>query len=79
MISQRKTLMWKELQSSIELEKKLQENGIELNHNILPPPIVVIPKEELYQNVNFNEKKLKDNFSNLGLSYNVKCNVIWYH
>ena len=63
--------MSKELQSSIELEKKLQENRIEMNNNILPPPIVEIPKEELYQNVNFNEQKLKENLRNLGLTYNV--------
>jgi hypothetical protein len=89
----RKRLQADELKTAIKVQTKLQEGRINYNNDIIPPPIVEVPREELYKNVDYNEKVLKDNIVKLGLSYAkateiithlsvdeiIKANAFWNH
>jgi hypothetical protein len=72
----RKDLKDKELEIAVQNEKKLQENRINYNNHIIPPPIVQKPTEEMFQNINSFEKLLKDNLFKSGFSYNLINGII---
>jgi hypothetical protein len=65
----RKEMRKQELNAAVKVQTKLQQGRIDLNNNIIPPPIIEIPREELYQNINNSEKMLKDSLVKLGLTY----------
>jgi hypothetical protein len=72
----RKNLKSEELKISNENEKKLQKNRINYNNNIIPPPIIQLPSEEVYKSIEFNEKILKNNLTKIGFRYNLINNII---
>jgi hypothetical protein len=89
----RKKLQKEELNTAIAVQAKLQQSRIDFNNNIVPPPIMEVPREELYKNIDYNEKVLKDNIVKLGLTYPkateiisrlsvdeiMKANAFWNH
>ena len=72
----RKEMRKQELNAAVKVQTKLQQGRIDLNNNIIPPPIIEIPREELYQNINNSKKMLKDNLVKLGLTYARATDVI---
>jgi hypothetical protein len=72
----RQKLQDEELKKSIENEKILQEGRINYNNNILQQPITEIPRIELYDTIQSQERLFKDNLFKLGFKYDVIEGII---
>jgi hypothetical protein len=65
-----------ELNTAINNQTKQEMARINLNNNILPPPLQEIPKDEIIQSVTYNETLLKNNLVKLGLTFQTATDVI---